>query len=96
MLSEAWAWTEYDRILNVLPLHHLHGVVNVVNSALYNLATCEMHESFHPSEVWKTLFRHKENITVFMGVPTIYYNLIKYYHEYLMKKYSPLAIKLRL
>ena len=34
-LVNAWGWSENDRILNVLPLHHVHGVVNVVSCALY-------------------------------------------------------------
>ncbi len=30
MLEAAWGWTENDRILSVLPLHHVHGIVNVL------------------------------------------------------------------
>jgi malonyl-CoA/methylmalonyl-CoA synthetase len=41
-LSKAWHWKEADRILNVLPLHHVHGIVAILNSALWNGATCEM------------------------------------------------------
>lgn len=28
-LVDAWGWQRTDRILNVLPLHHVHGVVNM-------------------------------------------------------------------
>lgn len=42
MMTDAWEWSEHDRILNTLPLHHVHGIVNIVNTALYNKATCEM------------------------------------------------------
>jgi len=28
-LVEAWRWSDKDRILHVLPLHHLHGILNV-------------------------------------------------------------------
>ena len=28
-LVEAWEWTAADRTLHVLPLHHIHGIVNV-------------------------------------------------------------------
>lgn len=39
---QAWEWTAQDRISNVLPLHHVHGVVNVLTCALHSGATCEM------------------------------------------------------
>ncbi len=34
-LIEAWEWSADDRILLVLPLHHVHGIVNVVCCALW-------------------------------------------------------------
>ena len=33
-LVTAWEWSADDRVLLVLPLHHVHGIVNVVGSAL--------------------------------------------------------------
>ena len=33
-LLEAWAWSDRDRILLVLPLNHVHGLVNVTLCAL--------------------------------------------------------------
>ncbi|GBC03574.1 hypothetical protein RclHR1_00520026 [Rhizophagus clarus] len=33
-LIEAWRWSDKDRILHVLPLHHLHGILNVRYSKL--------------------------------------------------------------
>jgi malonyl-CoA/methylmalonyl-CoA synthetase len=41
ILSDYWAWSEHDKILNVLPMHHVHGLVNVMNCALWNGATTE-------------------------------------------------------
>jgi malonyl-CoA/methylmalonyl-CoA synthetase len=41
-LVRAWRWSEDDRILLCLPLHHVHGIVNVVACALWSGATCEM------------------------------------------------------
>lgn len=29
VLHDAWGWTSSDRILNFLPLHHVHGLYNV-------------------------------------------------------------------
>lgn len=47
----AWHWQESDRILNTLPLHHVHGVVNVVNTALASGATIDMMEKFDAKKV---------------------------------------------
>ena len=33
-LVEAWEWNEDDRILLTLPLHHIHGIINVIGCAL--------------------------------------------------------------
>ncbi len=41
-LIEAWGWTEDDHILHVLPLHHTHGIVNVLLCALWEGAVCEI------------------------------------------------------
>ena len=34
--------TAEDRILHVLPLHHVHGIVNVLCCALWSGAVCEL------------------------------------------------------
>lgn len=41
-LIEAWGWTADDHILHVLPLHHIHGIINVLTCCLWAGATCEM------------------------------------------------------
>jgi malonyl-CoA/methylmalonyl-CoA synthetase len=73
-LIEAWGWVADDRILLVLPLHHLHGIVNVVTCALWAGATCEMLPSFEAEPVWGRLASGQ--LTLFMAVPTIYRKLI--------------------
>ncbi|MCU0340888.1 MAG: AMP-binding protein, partial [Spirosomaceae bacterium] len=40
-LVKAWQWTSQDHILCVLPLHHVHGIINVVSCALWSGATVE-------------------------------------------------------
>jgi malonyl-CoA/methylmalonyl-CoA synthetase len=45
-LLHAWEWKSSDRIYNVLPLHHVHGVVNVVTCALASGACVEMPPRF--------------------------------------------------
>ena len=34
-LTEAWEWQKEDHILNILPLHHVHGIINVMSCALW-------------------------------------------------------------
>ncbi|MEQ1878276.1 MAG: AMP-binding protein, partial [Bdellovibrionia bacterium] len=50
-LSEAWKWSASDRTLNVLPLHHVHGLINVLFCSLANCAECELCEKFEAAEV---------------------------------------------
>jgi malonyl-CoA/methylmalonyl-CoA synthetase len=73
-LIQAWGWVPDDRVLLVLPLHHVHGIVNVLACALWAGAACEMLPAFDAEEVWDRLASGE--ITVFMAVPTIYKKLI--------------------
>ena len=41
-LVDAWEWSCDDRIILCLPLHHVHGIINIVSCALWSGATCEM------------------------------------------------------
>jgi len=47
----AWKWTKKDVILHVLPLHHVHGIVNVLMTPLYCGATCVMMAEFNAKQV---------------------------------------------
>jgi malonyl-CoA/methylmalonyl-CoA synthetase len=51
-LTEAWAWSSSDRILNVLPLHHIHGMVNIYASALWNGAAIREMQGFDAQRLW--------------------------------------------
>ena len=73
-LVEAWEWSGDDRILLCLPLHHVHGIINVVSCALWSGATCEMMPRFDVDGVWERIAGCK--LTLFMAVPTIYVRLI--------------------
>ena len=73
-LISAWRWTPADRLLLVLPLHHVHGIINGLGSALAIRATCEMLYPFDAPRVWQRLASGE--ITVFTAVPTIYHRLI--------------------
>ncbi|MCE7992370.1 MAG: AMP-binding protein [Roseivirga sp.] len=76
-LVNAWAWSKEDRILNVLPLHHVHGVINVLACALWSGACCVFVKKFEAEAVLKLLTEGEINL--FMAVPTIYYKLINHW-----------------
>ena len=73
-LVEAWGWEPSDRILLALPLHHVHGIINVLTCALWVGATCEILPRFEADVVLDRLASGE--LTLFMGVPTIYQRLI--------------------
>ena len=73
-LTGAWEWRADDRVLSVLPLHHVHGVINVLTTAMWNGACCELLPRFDAGATWSRLASGE--ITVFMAVPTIYVKLI--------------------
>lgn len=76
-LIQAWEWSSSDHILCVLPLHHIHGIVNVVGCSLKAGATCEFLAEFSPEKIIALFL--KGEINVFMAVPTIYHKLIAYW-----------------
>lgn len=73
-LISAWGWTSEDRILHVLPLHHIHGIINVLTCSLWAGAKCEMLTKFDAQTVWARII--EGNLTLFMAVPTVYTKLI--------------------
>ncbi len=96
-LVEAWEWEKDDYILNILPLHHVHGIINVMSCALWSGACCEFLPKFNDEKVWEIICSGR--LTLFMAVPTIYYKLIAFWddaNEEEKKKMSEAASKLRL
>lgn len=73
-LVKSWHWSAHDHTLCVLPLHHVHGIVNVVSCSLWAGACCEFLPDFQAPDALRA-FRRRE-INVFMAVPTIYFKLI--------------------
>lgn len=73
-LVEAWQWENDDRILLTLPLHHVHGIVNVTACALWSGARVDMLPGFDASEVIDRITTAE--LTLYMAVPTIYHRLI--------------------
>ena len=50
-MLRAWSLTKNDTILNVLPLHHVHGMINCVMSPLYAGGTVVMMNKFDAEQV---------------------------------------------
>jgi malonyl-CoA/methylmalonyl-CoA synthetase len=78
-LVEAWTWSADDRILLVLPLHHVHGIVNVTLCSVWSGALCEAPGGFDAVATWERLASGE--LTLFMAVPTIYTRLITAWAE---------------
>ncbi|MDA1269002.1 MAG: acyl-CoA synthetase [Bacteroidetes bacterium] len=79
-LIDAWEWTSSDHTLCLLPLHHVHGLVNVTCCALWAGATLQFLHPFLAGEVFSIFLNGK--INVFMAVPTIYFKLIAEFDSY--------------
>jgi malonyl-CoA/methylmalonyl-CoA synthetase len=83
-LVEAWEWQISDYILEVLPLHHIHGIINVMSCALWAGAKVKMLEKFVAETVWDLFFQAE--FSLFMAVPTIYNRLITEWENFTPKK----------
>jgi malonyl-CoA/methylmalonyl-CoA synthetase len=79
-LIKAWHWRSSDHTLCVLPLHHVHGIVNVVCCSLWAGACCEFLSGPFSSESVFEIFL-KQKVNVFMAVPTIYYKLLAHWEK---------------
>jgi malonyl-CoA/methylmalonyl-CoA synthetase len=86
-LIAAWEWQPTDVALHMLPLHHVHGVVNLLCCAAFCGARLQF-QPFHAEKLWTSRqwgsppasdttddFLPKPNI--FMAVPTIYAKLLE-------------------
>lgn len=73
-LIKAWGWSPDDHILNHLPLHHVHGIINAMSCALWVGATCELLPHFDAERIWSRII--DRDLTLYMAVPTVYKALI--------------------
>lgn len=74
-LVTAWEWRQEDAIPLFLPLHHVHGIVNVLTCALWSGAKVETFPSFDTGRILDRVA--DKAYTLFMAVPTIYVKLIQ-------------------
>jgi acyl-CoA synthetase (AMP-forming)/AMP-acid ligase II len=87
-LLQAWNYSPSDRLLHVLPLHHIHGTINALLTPLLAGSTIEFMFPFNPQQVWERFASPflssstlpeacKQKITFFTVVPTIYNRLLQ-------------------
>ncbi len=101
VLLEEWGWNSNDFALHVLPLHHTHGIINVLSCAIAAGASIELFQKFDARQIWERFCSGREGRlpTVFMAVPTIYSKLIEAHAHAApedQKRYSEAARRLRL
>ncbi|GAA1109673.1 long-chain-fatty-acid--CoA ligase [Nocardiopsis composta] len=72
--SNLFGSAEHDVFLTVLPLFHIFGQTTMLNTALYRHATMVLQPRFDGDEALALM--EKENVTVFGGVPTMYWGLL--------------------
>jgi len=76
-LITAWEWSENDVIPLFLPLHHIHGIINILSCGLWSGATVHLFSKFDIPKISEQITLGTYN--VFMAVPTIYVKLIQYF-----------------
>lgn len=84
-LLEAWKYSPKDRLLHVLPLHHIHGTVNALVTPLMAGSTIEFLFPFTTDGVWNRLAApflpdaklSQPRITFLTAVPTVWSRLIQ-------------------
>ena len=92
-LIKAWKWTSNDHTLCLLPLHHVHGLINVVSCALSAGAILQFLNPFQAETVFSIFLEKRVN--VFMAVPTIYFKLISEFDSYSEKKKIELSDRMK-
>ncbi|CRG86582.1 Acyl-CoA synthetase family member 3, mitochondrial [Talaromyces islandicus] len=81
-LVQAWKYSPSDRLIHVLPLHHVHGIINGLTASFLSGATVEMYPKFDPKTIWER-WQDKGSSTMFMAVPTIYSRLVDYFDSHI-------------
>ncbi|POS85167.1 hypothetical protein EPUL_002133, partial [Erysiphe pulchra] len=87
-LITAWKQSSNDHLLHVLPLHHIHGVVNGILAPLFAGSRIEFLFPFNATAVWERMAapflshpKISEKITYITAVPTIYSRLLATYQQ---------------
>jgi acyl-CoA synthetase (AMP-forming)/AMP-acid ligase II len=88
-LIQAWKYTPRDRLLHVLPLHHIHGTVNALLTPILAGSSIEFMYPFVVDNVWNRFaapflpFLHEkpDPITFFTVVPTVWARMLQSYPD---------------
>ena len=78
-LLDAWKWSKADAIPLFLPLHHVHGIINVLSCALWRGATVHAMPRLDIPALCAQVAAGA--YTLFMAVPTIYVKLIRHIRQ---------------
>ncbi|KAL7676793.1 hypothetical protein ACOME3_003044 [Neoechinorhynchus agilis] len=77
-MIEAWKWSKEDRLMHLLPVNHIHGLVNCLLTPLYAGAQCLLATNMHPVNTWRYLKAPEcDSVTVLMSVPTMFNQLVR-------------------
>jgi acyl-CoA synthetase (AMP-forming)/AMP-acid ligase II len=96
-LQAAWEYSSSDHLLHVLPLHHIHGIINAILAPLLAGSTIEFLFPFNPTSVWSRLAAPylpsqtspPPKVTFFTAVPTVYSRLLNTHKEVPSEVQSP-------
>jgi malonyl-CoA/methylmalonyl-CoA synthetase len=75
-VTEAWRWTDKDRLLLTLPLFHTHGLMVGLHGTLCSGGSVDLRRRFVASEALAAL-QEDASLTMFFGVPTMYGRLVE-------------------
>lgn len=91
-LIQAWKYSPSDHLIHVLPLHHIHGIINGLTATLLSGGTVEMYAKFDPQIVWER-WSNSGSSTMFMAVPTVYSRLVDYFDTHIRSTDSEAAAR---
>ena len=74
-LEQTWKWSKDDTFLLTLPLYHIHGIGVALCGSLYIGNFTILRKKFLAEDVMETI--SKRRVTLFMGVPTMYFKLLE-------------------
>lgn len=77
-LVKAWDMKKNDYLLHVLPLHHVHGIVNATLAPMFAGGTIECLFPSTADNIWGRLVTKtkRPKVNLFMAVPTVYSRLL--------------------
>ena len=79
MCADLFKYSPDDTSLIVLPLFHIFAMTCMMNSAVYRAVHCVLLPKFDGEAIFGLMQKHK--VTIFGGVPTMYWGLLNYKNE---------------